>query len=361
MIYSGEHCIGEFFSCPKKNLNNKKKIENLLITGIKKFGLTLIGIHTHQFKPFGLTSIAIIGESHIAIHTYPENGRASIDIYTCSEKSEIPLKLLQFFKCKLKPQSVKKILVCRGNRLQVKNGDWVADSSCPDFTVKYKVKKKLFSKKSKHQQIDIIENNAFGRMLFLDNDLQIAERGFANYNKALISPLIKAKNKLSKILILGGGDGALAAELLKHNPKKVTIVDIDEEVINASKKILQKINKNCFNDQRVKIIIDDACRFLEKEHSFDAIICDLTMHPEIFSKKKRGAYFHEIFSNINKKLTANGMITMQLCAENDINTFKIISKLLSKYFAGIQFTKQFIPAYLQNWVFVSAKQTEKNI
>jgi len=79
-------------------LNNKKKLRQILKTGIHKCGLTLKRLSSHQFNPVGVTVTAIISESHIAIHTYPEARHVSIDIFTCSADSQTPLKLLNFLK-----------------------------------------------------------------------------------------------------------------------------------------------------------------------------------------------------------------------------------------------------------------------
>jgi spermidine synthase/S-adenosylmethionine decarboxylase proenzyme len=352
---TGIQFIAEFIYCSKKNLNNKKTLKQILKNGIQKCGLTLKRLSSHQFDPVGVTVTAIISESHIAIHTYPEAHHASIDIFTCSADSQAPLKLLNFLKKQLKPKTVRVGEIIRGNPLEIQQVNWITTSSSYGFGIKYHIKQNFLSKKTKYQQIDIIENENFGKMLFLDKELQTAEKDVHIYNSNMIAPLIK-RRKLGKIAILGGGDGGLLYEILKHNPKKVTLIDIDKEVISASKKFLKSICKDAFNKPNVKIIINNSQNFLEKTHSFDAVIYDLTMHPESFTHAHRTVFLNKLFLKIKNSLNKNAVISLQCCSEYDKETIKILKRILPKYFKNLNFTKTFIPSFCGNWIFASGEK-----
>jgi len=297
---NGRHVIAEFVYCSRKMLNDQKKIEMILETGIKECGLSMISIHSHKFNPVGVTAIAIISESHISIHTYPEARHASVDIFTCSPDPNKALLLLGFLKRQLKPKTLRVGEVCRGNPMEIRHKDWITGFSSVGLEVRYHVKKRLFSKRSEYQQIDVVENDNFDRILFLDNDLQIAESDAYIYNENLVSPLVEAGIKLGRVLILGGGDGGVANLLLKKGAGSITLVEIDHEVIKASKKYLKKICRNAYNSPKVKVVIDDAYKFLGKKGAFDAIIYDLTMHPEAFIRIDREIYLSRLFSKIRK-------------------------------------------------------------
>lgn len=352
----GKHLVIEFVGCSEDILNDKNTLEQILKSGIRKSGLHLENINTHQYNPIGITLIATISESHIAIHTYPEARHASIDIFTCSSKSEAEISLLNFLKGKLKPSTTRVIEINRGNPLEIKEKDWIESFSTYGFNVKYHIDKNIFSKKTKYQQIDIIENENFGKMLFLDKDIQIAEKDADIYNKSMIFPFLEAKNSLNNAAILGGGDGGVLSELLKHNPKNVVMVDIDEEVIKASKKHLQCICNNSFSNSNVKVAIDDANKYLETNHNFDAIIYDLTMYPEALTRTDRTRFLDEIFFKIKNSLNEGGMVTLQCCSEFDVETIKLLEKILPKYFKNINLKKSFIPSYCENWIFASAEK-----
>jgi len=106
----GDHIIAEFMGCRtltehKKLIQNNTAtvvvIENILKKAIKAAGATLVAIKVHTFDPIGLTAVAVLQESHIAIHTWPEHGYIAIDIFTCGTHVKIQKALSElkhFFK-----------------------------------------------------------------------------------------------------------------------------------------------------------------------------------------------------------------------------------------------------------------------
>lgn len=107
----GKHLIFEFWGCI--NLNSSKKIEQVLREAVKACGATLLGIDAHQFSPQGASGVAILAESHISIHTWPENKYAAIDIFTCGSKVD-PYAVLPVFKKFFKPKQIEMIDLKRG-------------------------------------------------------------------------------------------------------------------------------------------------------------------------------------------------------------------------------------------------------
>ena len=84
----------------------------------------------------------------------------------------------------------------------------------------------------------------YGRILVLDGIIQITEKDEAAYSEMLVHPAMQILDNPKEILIIGGGDGAVAEEILKYKfIKNIDLVDIDEEVINLSKNILRKLIK----------------------------------------------------------------------------------------------------------------------
>jgi spermidine synthase/S-adenosylmethionine decarboxylase proenzyme len=353
----GSQLIAEFIHCSKKYLNDRKALEEILKLGIEKCGLGLVSIKGHQFDPVGVTVIAVISESHIAIHTYPEALHASIDIFTCASGSKSVSKLLRFLKGRLRPKSVRLVELLRGNPIEIKEENWTTSFSGPGcgFEIRYHVKNHIYSKRSKFQQIDIIENDDFGKILFLDKDVQIAEADAHTYSWNMIAPLIEKNKKIDKVAILGGGDGGILYEILKHDPERVFLIDIDEDVIKVSRRYLRRICRGAFSDPRATIVVDDANKFLETNDGFDAIIYDLTMHPEALTNMPRTDFLNQIFSKVGKSLKKDGMVTMQCCSEFDKDTMKHLKKILPKHFKNIEFRKVLIPSFCENWIFASAE------
>ena len=351
----GRQLIAEFIYCSEKTLNDRKALEQVLKTGIKESGLSLVNITGKKFNPVGVTLIAVISESHIAIHTYPEARHASIDIFTCGNGSKAVNKLLKFLRSRLKPKTVRVMEIHRGNPIEVKQKEWITSFSGAGFEVKYHIDKLLLSKRTKYQQLDIIENSSFGRMMFLDRDLQIAESDIHAYDTAMVLPVIERKNRFGEVAVLGGGDGGVLREVLKNKPKNAYMIEIDEEVIKAAKKYMPGVCKKAFENKKANIIIDDANRFLEEKHGFDAIIYDLTMHPDSITDVDRTVFLNQIFSRIKNNLNEKGVVSMQCCAEFDTETQKLLKKMLPKYFKNIVFRTLFIPSFCENWIFASAE------
>ncbi|HEU19885.1 MAG TPA: adenosylmethionine decarboxylase [Deltaproteobacteria bacterium] len=353
----GMQIVAEFHNCSKDILNDLQAIEKILIDGISECGFSLVGINSHRYEPIGVTSIAVISESHVAIHTYPEAHHASIDIFTCSRDKESTNNLLEYFKKKLDPTTTRTAEIIRGNPIEVTETNWITDvSDTIGFDIRYHFKTKLLSTSSEYQQIDIIDNEIFGRMLFLNSDLQIAEYDAHLYNKSLVAPLATASIPMKRIAILGGGDGGVLNEMLKQNPDSVVLVDIDKVVVESSKEYLRCICRDAFDDHRVEIVYDDVKNFLETEHRFDGIIYDLTMHPETFINMDREEYLESLFSGIESCLNPGGMVTCQCCSEYDKDTYDMSSRILKKFFSHVAFSTTNIPSFCTPWVFATAQK-----
>lgn len=350
---TGTQLVAEFFNCSKDILDNVTAIEEILQESIARSDVSLISLNSHSYDPIGVTSIAVISESHVAIHTYPEARHASIDIFTCS-RGTASLRILDYLKEKLDPVTTRIAEISRGNPIEVTNTNWITDDTgSAGFDIRYHIDEVIFSKMSRYQDIKIIENETFGTMLFLDNDLQISEYDAHIYNERMVLPIIEAKIPLNHVAILGGGDGGVLHELLRYTTGKVTLVDIDDEVVNACKKHLKCVCHDAFDDERAEIKHDDVFTFLDGTHQFDAVIYDLTMHPEAFIDMDREIFLDNLFTKITADLKPGGMVTVQCCSDHDKETLNMTDRLLTKFFANVKFSRTFMPSYCSSWVFAS--------
>ncbi len=81
----GKHCILELYECDYSKLNDEAFLRNVIAIAAKSAGAKLLDLITHQFEPQGVTGLALLAESHISIHTWPENGYAAVDVFTCGD------------------------------------------------------------------------------------------------------------------------------------------------------------------------------------------------------------------------------------------------------------------------------------
>tara|TARA_Y100001968_G_scaffold251839_1_gene237129 strand:+ start:19796 stop:20254 length:459 start_codon:yes stop_codon:yes gene_type:complete len=83
----GKHCILELYECDKNKLNDEAFIRTTITTATKVSDATLLNLITHPFVPQGVTGLALLAESHISIHTWPELGYAAVDVFTCGSNT----------------------------------------------------------------------------------------------------------------------------------------------------------------------------------------------------------------------------------------------------------------------------------
>jgi S-adenosylmethionine decarboxylase proenzyme len=110
----GFHFIGELRFSNQKSILDNENIQNIFINSLQSAKLTILDIYYHNYQPYGYSAIATLQTSHAAIHTWPEHGYISIDIFICDEFTK-GLHVIRYLKEKLKPEKVKFFYIERGN------------------------------------------------------------------------------------------------------------------------------------------------------------------------------------------------------------------------------------------------------
>lgn len=135
----------------------------------------------------------------------------------------------------------------------------------------------VYDSKTSHQRLRVIENPTFGRILTLDGVVQVTEADNFVYHEMLTHVPIFAHGAARRVLIVGGGDGGMAREALRHPLERVTMVEIDAGVIDFSKEYLPSISAGAFDDPRLDVVIADGAEFMrDTDGGFDVIIVDST-------------------------------------------------------------------------------------
>src|ERR1700744_5890292 len=103
LSYAGSHLIIDLWEA--EGLNDRERIETALIDAVKEAGATLLHIHLATFaEGGGISGVAVLAESHISVHTWPEKGYAAFDVFMCGDAQ--PRKALEVFKTAFKPGRV---------------------------------------------------------------------------------------------------------------------------------------------------------------------------------------------------------------------------------------------------------------
>jgi spermidine synthase len=173
------------------------------------------------------------------------------------------------------------------------------------------ITKVLADEKSKFQHIRIFDTVANGRVMTLDDIVQITDRDESAYADMLTHLPMFEHGKVERVMIVGGGDLSIADEALKHkNVKEVVLVDIDDRVIALCKKHFGMVNAKAFKDKRMVIHATDAFEFLgrkENRNRFDLIIGD---RPDPVGPGKL-LYGETFYDRIKGALRKGGYATFQ--------------------------------------------------
>lgn len=211
----------------------------------------------------------------------------------------------------------------------------------------YEVSQILYRGKSKFQEIMVIENPFFGRMMILDGVVQITEKDEFFYHEMLAHIVLNAHPEPKKVVVIGGGDGGTVREVLRHKSvEKVYFIEIDEEVINVSRKFFPSVASG-IRDKRVEIKCMDGAEFVKsRRHDIDLVIVDSTdivgFAKSLFTKK--------FFSSIRDCLTENGMfVTLSESLHFHREIVVEVQKTLKSVFPVVDLYTAPLATYAGNW------------
>ena len=177
-----------------------------------------------------------------------------------------------------------------------KNSQW------PGQAMGLEIKEMLLEQKTKYQDLKVFESTTWGKVLILDGVIQLTEKDEMSYQEMLAHIPMFSHRQPKRVLIVGGGDGGILREVCKHNcVEEIVQCEIDEGVIEASKRFFPTIS-NSFQDKRLKLIIDDAVHYVideAKNESFDVIIVD-SSDPDGPAEK---LFSEEFYKNASRILT----------------------------------------------------------
>lgn len=166
----------------------------------------------------------------------------------------------------------------------------------------------LFRETTEHQDLVIYQTAQWGRVMALDGIMQVCERDEFIYHEMLTHVPMLAHGAAREVCIIGGGDGGMLREALRHPVDRVTMIEIDDSVVELSKTWLPSISAGAFDDPRGDLVIADGERFMaETDRSFDVIIVDSTdpMGPgEVL-------FTSEFYGHCKSRLTPGGVMTTQ--------------------------------------------------
>jgi len=155
---------------------------------------------------------------------------------------------------------------------------WIRETLHPDYAQSLRVDEMLYDSETDHQRLKVFQNATFGRVLTLDDVVQTTEGDNFIYHEMMTHLPILAHGAVNRVLIIGGGDGGMAREVLRHRSvAHVTMVEIDAGVVDFSRQYLPMLSQGAFDDPRLELVIADGADFIRSSKGgYDVIIVDST-------------------------------------------------------------------------------------
>jgi len=231
----------------------------------------------------------------------------------------------------------------------------------PGQAMTLRVNQILHHEKSKFQDVLIFESSDHGTVLVLDNVIQCTERDEFSYQEMITHLAMNSHPNPENVLVIGGGDGGVLREVVKHPQVKSAILcDIDEAVIRLSKKYLPGMSIG-FQHPNVTTHVADGFQFLRDHvNEFDVIITD-SSDPDgpaetLFQKP--------YFELLNAALRDGGVITTQ--AENQwlhLTLIRDLKKACKEVFPTVEYAYTTIPTYPSGQIgfMVCSKDADRNL
>ena len=234
--------------------------------------------------------------------------------------------------------------------------NWYIEYSSDYHGYLYAIKKNLFSDETPFQRVDIVDTFTYGRLLILDGKTQSAEFDEHIYHEALVHPAAVIHPKPKKVMVMGGGEGAVLRELCRYpQVEEIVMVDIDSKVVEMCREHLPEWHQGSFEDSRVELLHMDARRYLEEtDKKFDIIFSDLTEPAEEGPSKM--LFTREFYNMIKTKLNPKGILAVQAggFSLDYLSIHAAIKNTLELAFKDVRSYHTFIPSFDCSWGYILA-------
>ena len=213
------------------------------------------------------------------------------------------------------------------------------------YAQSFEVTDVLFHEKTEHQDLVIFETPTFGRVMALDSIVQVTSKDEFVYHEMLTHVPIFAKGDVTDVLIIGGGDGGILREVLRHKTvERATMVELDRAVVDLCTEYFPEISNWAFDDPRTDLVITDGVKFVaETDKRFDVVIVDSTdpIGPgEVLFTESFYADCHRCLKEGGVLVTQNGVPFFQ--GDEVTNTYQ----RMGKSFADNGFYTAVVPTYV---------------
>ncbi len=211
--------------------------------------------------------------------------------------------------------------------------------------------------KTSFQEYLFFESKMHGVCISLDGDIQSCESDEGIYHEALVHPALLAHPNPKTVLIMGGGEGATAREVLRYKSiEKVVMVDIDEEFVNLCREHIPAWGASAFNDSRLEVLYMDINEYLVTcSEKFDIVIGDL-IDVHDWDSPAGFLYGEGLYKTMKPLLNPNAIIATQGGAldTKESTSHKHIREMMGRVFGDVRSYGVIVPSFYHLWGFVIA-------
>ena len=211
--------------------------------------------------------------------------------------------------------------------------------------------------KTPFQEYLFFESKMHGVCISLDGDIQSCESDEHMYHEALVHPAMLAHKNPKTVLIMGGGEGATAREVLAHKSvEKVVMVDIDEEFVALCKTHITFWGELAFKDERLEVLYMDINEYLAScTQKFDIVIGDL-IDVDDWDSPAAFLYGEGLYKTIKPLLNPNAIIATQGGAldTQESTNHKHIREMMGRVFGDVRSYGVIVPSFYHLWGYVIA-------
>jgi S-adenosylmethionine decarboxylase proenzyme len=282
----GREIIADFKGCDPRIIDDAELLKRLVQEAVRTTKHHLLNLSAHKFKPFGVTVIGILAESHISLHTYPEINYVAVDIFTCGANKPEPI--LEYLKEKIGAKEVYWEYIRRGVMRQ-----WYTIFQTNGYRRQVEITKVVHRRTTPYQTLEVVRAKKLGTCLFSNNTLQMATLDAHLYDQQMLKRVEKAK----RILIVGGGDCSILQQVVKNkNLEEIYMLEQDQQVIEVAKKYLGA--GKALKDPRLKMFYGNALESIPylSGKKIDYAVIDIISLPE----NKLKAFFDKLFYELWK-------------------------------------------------------------
>ena len=343
MVKVGDHITLDFLGVKKEY--SPSFYENIIHKIAKAAQVGIVNIAKYEFSPQGLTMVALLKESHMSFHTFPEEGIISFDFFTCGKIN--PNVSLDILKEEIQHSSVVK-KEFRRDTIHHYPDIYSSEGHQKSYVVEEIIK---CFKSEQGQFIEIMKLKEFGNALLIDNELQVAESDEKLYSSTFVNSSLQLSGHNHSAAIIGGGDGGVARECIKNGFDYVDWFELDKEVVECCQKYLPEVFKNINKSNNVNCIWGDAFTNIKgsENEKYDHLFIDLNDDPYCISLAEKN------IEEIRRIVKKNGVITVQVGSQHK-KPKQVESWIttLNQHFGNTKLSEVFIPSFDCTWNFVSS-------